>query len=282
MPFRIIIFLVAAVFSATAQQKALRFVDADTKRPVVDADVYADSLFIAATDANGNVKVDISGSYKNLIIKHVSYEKRVVSRDSLAVQKVYQLKKFAHVLDEVVLNNLGKQDSLVGPQLNFSWGDKAATYIAYSNDHFISKLRFRVTNFGGVKGMNYLPFMANIYTYDTITRLPGKPLLPQDILVENKDGNKWAEADVSSYRLKVPKEGICITFIIPAKDRGTADDFVWSKVGRIAAVPALEIADGDKKEFSFLYGYVLNGRAYINEWCRVKRKHYMMEIDLEE
>lgn len=265
-----------------AQQKALRFVDSKTKKPITDAYVYLDSAFIAATDFNGNVKFDMARSYSNLIVDHIAYNKRTIPRDSILVKKVYFLKKRADVLDEVYISDRQKKDTLVYIQTNFNRGNRAATYVAYKNDNYISRLKFRVISVFGVKGMEYLPFMANIYTYDTVTKLPGRPLLPADIAVENKNGNKWAEVDVSAYKIKVPKEGVCIVFIIPEKEKVTYDEFVWSKVGRIAAVPALEIAGGDEKTFSFIYRYIMDGRAYSNKWARVKNNHYMMELVLEE
>jgi hypothetical protein len=76
-------------------------------------------------------------------------------------------------------------------------------------------LKFRVTNTHGVKGLNFLPFKANVYALDSITKLPGKPLLPQDIVVENKNGATWATIDISKYDIKVPRQGACVVFIIP-------------------------------------------------------------------
>ncbi len=271
-----------ATCGANAQQKLLRFVEKGTGKPVQDADVYTDTSFIAATNYNGNVKVDINGNFSDLIVNHVNYEKRTIPRDSLAVQKVYQLKKLAHVLDEVVLNSKSQNDSLADVKHNFHWGEKAATFIARQNDNYISKIKYRVTNVGGVKGLNYLPFKANIYTYDTLTKLPGTALIPYDILVENKTGADWAVADVSAYKVKVPKEGLCVVFIIPLKDKITYDDFVWSRWGRIAAVPALEFAGNSKNSFSFLYDFVFTGTNYIMAWRRVKSKYYKIEIELTE
>ncbi|MXN91064.1 hypothetical protein GR160_07460 [Flavobacterium sp. Sd200] len=283
MPLKFTVLLLLLSLPLCAQQKALRFVDSKTKKPITDAYVYLDSAFVAATDFNGNVKFDMGRSYSNLIVDHVAYYKRTITRDSILIKKVYSLKKHVDVLDEVYISDRQKKDTLAGIKTNFSWGNKAATFVAYQNDSYIKRLKFRVISVFGVKGMEYLPFMANIYTYDTVTKLPGKSLLPQDIAVENKNGNKWAEADISAYKIKVPKEGICIMFILPQLDRGVHDnDFVWSKVGRIAAVPALEIAGGDKKTFSFVDNYVLNGRSYSEKWARVEGNHYMMELVLEE
>lgn len=282
MRFILCLVLLLAAPVAFAQQKLFRFVEKGTGKPVADADVYTDTTFVSATNYNGNVKVDINGDYKSLIINHVNYEKRVIPRDSLAVQKVYQLKKRANVLDAVVLDSKSQNDSLADVKQNFFWGERAATFIARQNDNFINKIKFRVTNVGGVKGLNYLPFMANIYSYDTITKLPGTPLIPDDILVENKTGADWAVADVSAYKIKVPNEGLCVVFIIPLKDKITDDELVWSRWGSIPAVPALTFAGNSKNHFSFLYDYIFTGTRYVWAWRRVKRKYYKIEIELAE
>ena len=273
----------AGITSLSAQVKAFRFIDSETYRPIADADVYTDSVFVAATSYNGNVKVDLGGEFKNLTINHIAYEKCVIPHDSLLVKKVYTIKKQAWMLDEVIVDSEIKKDSVELPVTNPGWGSKTATFIPHKNDNYISELQFRVINIGGIKGLNYLPFKANLYQYDTVTNMPGKPLLEEDILVENPDGNAWAVADVSSYKITVPKEGIFIVFIIPPFEEGLYErDFIQANFGTISAVPALKLSRADKNHYSFRYDPYFSGNGFVKEWKLTGHRYYKMDVKLEK
>lgn len=286
MAIRLLLLFLLFSVESFAQQKLLRFIEQVTGKPVQDADVYADTVFIATTNYNGNVKADVSGAYNNLVVSHVNYERRVIPRDSLVLKKVYTVKKLDHVLDEVVVSSDAEIDSTTSVHWNFSYGMKAATLIDAAAGSTINQLRFRVTNGvnSGVKGLNYLPFMANVYEIDTITKLPGKALLPEDVLVENKSGADWATVDVSSYRLKIPQQGACVVFIIPEfKDDGIYKTFwISSKNGLISAVPNLKHQPfPGKANRSFLYNTFVEdygktgGTAF--RWKLLRNAKYVME-----
>lgn len=128
--------------------------------------------------------------------------------------------------------------------------------------------------------------MANVYELDSITKLPGKPLLPQDLLVENKTGADWAVVDISNYKLKLPKQGACIVFIIPAWNDNSgiyATRTIWSKVGEIDAVPYLKSKGEGKVSGSFLYMQYPYDPDYQTrpglKWKPVKHYRYMIEAE---
>ena len=118
---------------------------------------------------------------------------------------------------------------------------KAAVFIPKVNgDSQIKKVLFGVSDFGGVKNLKYLPFKFNLYTKDSLG-YPDKPLLEKDILIAKKDSKIWTKVDVSSYNLKMPNDGVFIVFILLKKEeyKYKNDEFISSKIGAIAAVPAL-------------------------------------------
>jgi hypothetical protein len=273
-----------SVMSLFAQQKALRFTDGATRKPVADADVYTDSVFVAPTNFNGNVNVNISGSFKNIIVSHIAYKKRVVPRDSLLIKKVYTLERKVDMLEEVLINSQINKDSTTLPNKNTSWGQQLATFIPYKNEKYISKLKFRVVSVLGVKGLNFLPFKANLHEYDTIAHLPGKPILEEDLLVENQEGRSWVEIDISSFKIKMPKQGIVIVFKIPLFEEGLYKvDFIQSKGGLITATPMLKYEPVKKGYFSFQYADYLTDGSFISkrEWRRVRRDYFLMDLVLE-
>lgn len=274
-----------------AQPKLFRFIEKETNKPIPDADVYTDSVFVGATNYNGNIKIDVSGSYKNVIVSHVTYEKRIISRDSLAVRKVYTIKKLGYVLDEVVVDSRTDNDSTSYLYRAFSYGLRVATHIRATSGDKITILKFKVSNTLGVKGLIFLPFMANVYTIDSITKLPGKPLLPEDVLVENKNGATWATVDISKYDIKVPKQGACVVFIIPHTDFIPGQDgfyktfTVMSKVGPIAAVPYLKWEHTSHENSGFLYDSFMDFDTGISSpvmWKRINKAQYIMKVEVEK
>nr|WP_322625171.1 hypothetical protein [uncultured Flavobacterium sp.] len=284
----IALFICANVF---AQPKLFRFIEKETNKPIPDADVYTDSVFVGATNYNGNIKIDVSGSYKNVIVNHVAYEKRIIPRDSLAVRKVYTIKKLDYVLDEVVVDSRTDKDSTTSLYGCFSYGMKIASPIKAFTGEKITILKFRVTNTQGVKGLNFLPFKANVYVLDSVTKLPLTPLLPEDITVENKSGATWATTDISKYDVKVPKQGACVVFIIPQTDFIPGQDgfyktfTVLSKVGAIAAVPYLKWERTSHKNSGFIYDSFVDMNTGITGsqmWKRIRDARYIMETETQK
>jgi hypothetical protein len=131
-----------------------------------------------------------------------------------------------------------------------------------------------------------LPFRANVYEFDTLTKLPGKKLLPKDLLVNN-NGAKWAEIDISRYNLKIPSQGVFVVFIIPDFNEGLyKQQTINSEIGAICAVPNLKYRKSDKYNISYIYAqYPLNHytsygeRKWETTWRLVEDKVYMINIE---
>lgn len=261
--------------------------DSKSGSPVADADVYADSVFVASTDFIGYVNVNMDSNFKKLTIDHIAYDKLAIHYDSLFVNRVYRLKKSDNVLQEVIVNSKTKEDSLVLPYANFIHGMKVATLIKERAGSYITHLKFRVVSPHGVKGLNFLPFKANVYEMDSATHLPDKPLLPHDVLVENKEGNNWATVDISEYNIKIPPQSACIVFIIPHYDEGLYETFwIQSKLGLIDAVPMLKYRQALNKGESYMYEYFdgdyLRGIEGKYKWRLIDHAHYIMEATVKK
>ena len=285
MKLKLFYLLLPFTIQLHAQQQMLRFVEQGTGKPLPDADVYMDTTFVAPTNYNGNVKVNMAMHFERLCIKHINYSIMAIPKDSISVKKVFELKKNDNVLKEVLLDKATAGDTLALLHLNFSHGDKVAKQIDAKEGSLITKLRFRVTNGtnSGVKGLRFLPFKANVYALDTTTNLPGKPLLDKDILVENKNGHKWATIDISSYNLRMPPGGACLVFIIPPYEEGLYKQlWIQSKSGLISAVPNLKhrllLGTGS----SYIYtAFTLNeyGELSGKAWRAVDGWDYVLEAE---
>ncbi|ESU29690.1 hypothetical protein FLJC2902T_01630 [Flavobacterium limnosediminis JC2902] len=237
--------------------------------------------------ADENGKFEMPNEYVNNIdyveVSSIGFEKKV----SKIVSDTIFLDDYSNQLSEVIVNSKSKIkdelsffEKLKSFETNFSWNAKAAVYIPKSNDNkYVKNLLFAVSDFGGVKNLKYLPFKVNLYTVDSLG-FPYKPILEKDILVTKTDTEKWTTVDVSKFKVAIPDEGFFVVFIIlDGKDYKT--DFVWSKHGSIAAVPALKAYKYNKNYIrkSYLcrpYNYALLNKS--DAWT-LEKLHYMIDIE---
>ncbi|MTH16370.1 hypothetical protein [Flavobacterium sp. LC2016-01] len=199
----------------------------------------------------------------------------------LTFQSVFSQEK----LDAVIVNSNFKSkqelsffEKLNSFETNFSWTDKAATYIPKSSENKeIKNLLFSVSDYGGITNLKYLPFKVNLYTVDSL-RMPGKPILEQDILVKKDDNEYWTKVDISKSKITIPDEGIFVVFILLEKENYPTD-FIYSKKGLIAVVPALK---------AYRYSKTYIRKSYIYRQCNYPEKcniwlpehsHFIMDVE---
>lgn len=126
-------------------------------------------------------------------------------------------------MEEVIIEKASDQNSIttivdIGVNLfpatwNFSCNMKSATLIPYENANKISKLKFRLNDFDGVKDLNYLSFKVNLYTVGILGE-PEEKILLNDLLVQNKKGNEWAIVNIEKHNIYIPVEGLYVVFIV--------------------------------------------------------------------
>ncbi|GAA3779214.1 hypothetical protein GCM10022271_09330 [Corallibacter vietnamensis] len=254
-------------------------------------------VYVSNQDGVFNVNKDLIGKNVNIEFSALGYEK--IIKECLT-QKVYYTNKIIEELQEVII--VSKQDNnrdKLTPSLfkklnkfkrNFGWKDKVAVYIPQNKknqDKPILKIKYKTTNFKGVKGIEYLPFIANIYSVDKNTGLPSKALLG-DTIVSKEQGKKWAVVDVSNENVLIPKEGLYIVYELLDFDYYEVK-WLQSQIGAISAVPALEVFKFDEDYISKSYqffsatqqfspGYLANNRLVAFGWSMVNW-HYIIEIE---
>lgn len=123
-------------------------------------------------------------------------------------------------MEEVIIEKISDQNSIttidIGVNLfpaNFVWSFKSATLISYENANKISKLKFRLNDFDGVKDLNYLSFKVNLYTVGIFGE-PEEKILLNDLLVENTKVDEWAVVNIEKYNISIPVEGLYVVFIV--------------------------------------------------------------------
>lgn len=249
-----------------------------------------DSSEFVISDKQGVFKIspfkDRNNEIKSIEISSLGY-KKIVTKFLL---QSYFLNDNVEDLNEIVIpkksnakQELSFFEKLNSVPINFSWEGKAAVFIPKVNgDSQIKKVLFGVSDFGGVKNLKYLPFKFNLYTKDSLG-YPDKPLLEKDILIAKKDSKIWTKVDVSSYNLKMPNDGVFIVFILLKQEeyKYKNDEFISSKIGAIAAVPALRAyryqKDYIRKSYYF-HNYFYLPLQKSNIWT-LEECHYWMDIE---
>ncbi|KGO93839.1 hypothetical protein Q767_14275 [Flavobacterium enshiense DK69] len=237
--------------------------------------------------ADENGKFEMSNEYINEIdhveVSSIGFKKKV----SKIVSDTIYLDEDTNQLSEVIVDSKSKIkyqlsffEKLNSFETNLSWNSKAAVYIPKNyEDKCVKNLLFGVSDFGRVKNLKYLPFKVNLYTVDSLG-FPYKPILEKDILVTKTDAKKWTTVDVSKFGITVPDEGLFVVFII-LDQKDYKNDFIYSKYGPIAAVPALRAYRYDKNFIrkSYLYRpYYYEPLNKNNVWT-LENLHYMVDID---
>jgi len=263
---------------------------AESGLPIANATIKTLSragLRYFTTDKKG--KFEIPNDYKKTIdfteITSLGFKKEVRK----GVLETIYLENDNNELDEVIVstklkmkNELSFLEKLNTRETNFSWNDKASIYIPKnSDDKCIKNLLFAVSDFGGVKNLQYLPFSVNLYTADSLG-MPDKPIFEQDIPAKKEKPEHWTKIDISKYKIKIPEAGIFVVFII-LPENAYPIDFIKAKFGNnirtIAAVPALKAYNYSKTYIrkSYLY-YECDDIENCNKW-KPQILHYMMDVE---
>ncbi|WP_456438713.1 hypothetical protein [Psychroserpens sp.] len=275
-------------FSICQETKVLDF---NSNQPIENVSISIDKKFIGYFDSNGDFKIEEGVKYNSISFSHLSYETLSIEREHFNGQVVYLVSK-SETLDEVEIDGKKKYSlargvlggtGLLGGRTHLGWDSKAVTFIPFEEEGEITKLTYRLVDVLGVKGLKYLRFKANLYTIDTITRLPEKKLIEEDIITSNKNGDRVFLLDVSKYNIQMPKEGVFVAFIILNYDEYNVKG-VMSKGGQICATPAIKtrVRKNKEKRFSVKYtkGYYDSKLTY--KWNKIDDYFYVMGLEVEQ
>jgi hypothetical protein len=72
----------------------------------------------------------------------------------------------------------------------------------------VTQVQFYISQWSGNKTTKKAPFKVRLLSYDTLTKLPGKPLLYKELIVYPQ-GNK-AIIELNDYSIRFPKEGLIV------------------------------------------------------------------------
>ncbi len=208
--------------------------------------------------------------------------------------------QIANILDTVVVAEpklKKKQHISVFKKLSIfetqcgGWNQKAATFIPFEEENenkTISILKYATSNIGGTKGLDYLPFKANLYSVDTDTGKPKDPLIDKGIKINKNRKGKYVEINIKEYNFKIPEEGIYIVMEILPKEEYPST-FIKANLpemglSTISCVPAIKAYKYDKdfirKSYASqkTYNQLVN-KASEQDWY-LQDCHYLMDLEL--
>lgn len=276
-----------------------------TQEPAFAGFVYSNSSGLPVE--NATVKVNVKKKYlisisnnkgkfqfkdfgKNEIqsveVSHISFNSKKINK---FVDTIFLDEKINHLSDVIISSkkqanklSLSPLKKLFTEERNFSWDESIAVFVPQeleNKEKKIKKLLYAVSDYGGVKGLKYQPFSANVFSVDTITKLPKEPIIKGKIIVKKENEKFWVEVDVSEYNIKIPKEGIFI--VMELLDKDVYDGLiVQSNKGLISAVPAIKVYafDEDFVRKSYMKGRYIIGEDEENIWIE-KKCHYLMDVE---
>ncbi|MHC0441671.1 carboxypeptidase-like regulatory domain-containing protein [Flavobacterium sp. 3-210] len=237
------------------------------------------------TDENG--KFEIPNNDKNKIdyieISSLGFKKLI---KKTILDTIY-LATETNQLDEIIINSKSELKDMLSffeklntLEANFSWDNKAATFIPKNKENKeIRNLLYAVSDFKGVKNLKYLPFKANLYSVDSLG-MPNKPILEEDILVKKENDENWVKVDISKYKITIPEEGVFVVFIILGEEDYKYQDFIRSYIGWISPVPALKAYKYNKNYIR--KSYIYRNCSYpekCNIWLPEKYFHYLIDVE---
>lgn len=262
----LLIVFVGIFFSKVAIAQRISIVSKNTGEPLPYATITnLGSKWANVSRADGSFLFtkENSNQTDTLIISYTGYE--TITLTLPASDKQISLQPVAEMLMPVEVfpcksSKTTRTENYTKYKADYSLGstEKAlASWAAHipNNDKsrsVVTQIQFYTSQFSGNKTSKKAPFKVRILSYDTLTKLPGKPLLYQELIVYPQ-GNK-AILDLNDYSIRFPKEGLVV-----------AIDFFYAGDEYVFSVPTkLHKPDGSIKDTIMMHYGASIRAAYDN------------------
>ncbi|WP_290699428.1 hypothetical protein [Lacinutrix sp.] len=277
-------------FSLGQQIENFKILDFVTHEPIENVRISINNRHYGYSDKEGNFFVNEKVLLDSIGLVHLNYDNSTIKKEKLIKSSIYLYPK-SEALNKVEIDGKKQQNNtinLVGKlglnsKQHFAWNSKAITYIPFKAEGGITKLKYKLTNIAGVKGLKYLEFKTNLYSIDSITRLPGKQLIVKDIITSNSNGDRIYSLDISEYNIQMPKDGVFIAFIVLDHTEYPVSS-IMSRRGELCATPVLKTRFRKKNEKRF--SMILTPEGYFSKtepkWQKLDFNFFLMDLELEE
>jgi hypothetical protein len=256
-------------------------IDSQTGQHISDVAMYSNNSIVAYSGKNGEIDFILSKDSVIFMFSHPLYMPLRIPSHKLVENSVIKLHRRSTNIDEIEI--VAKRPHKIGRTLLLpftfkympSWNDKLFTFYPKRNNKYIKSIKYRIVDYKGTKGLKNLAFKANLFTVNPVSKLPDKPLLDKDTIINNSDGNKWVSLDVSKNKIKIPENGIFIALIIPEKEFYKVK-YIRSRSGVHCAVPAIKTRI--KKTSSEIYSLRFPKSPH-NKTNRLPDQYFMMKLE---
>lgn len=246
--------------------------------PVPYAHIFLDNVYHTYSDENGDFVLSDNVKFDTLKISHLTFQSQSVAYTDLKAKPVIRVEEKTIALNEVAINvKRGKiraevllpEKSIIGHmgrghdiQLVYETGNvygqnpdavKVARAIYIPNEgkfenSLITKIILKSVDKQIEGDKTYIPFLVNLMTYDTVTKLPKDKIFEEDLHVGKKRGQEIIIDLSREEAVPFPKEGICVVVSVYRTEHYIHNGF--NSPPKFEAV-ALKKSSGFREYFSY-------------------------------
>lgn len=206
------------------------------------AHILLDEKLVSFSDELGIFIIDMNSDFKTLVIKHLSYQTKEITKNDLTNMYEVYMEENENLLDEVVISakknpkhhvllpdKAGKEYFMKGLDVLFPYNFKNAVYIPNEfkkGNHIIKNIVFEARKGYDDPDSKFIPFKINLMTVDSVTFLPKDKLFKEDLAVGKRENQKLLKVDISEYNIEFPKDGIFVVVSLYDKEYYESHGFI--------------------------------------------------------
>jgi hypothetical protein len=270
-------FLVLLFSTITFAQKRILVIDKENRNPIVNVAILINDTVKYASNDEGFFLIKNKDLKKEISLKHVSYE--TINLNELVNVDTIFFEKKINKLNEIILVNKKNKELIILPpnsiisEFGFYKGHNTnldTQYVTYIPNEIDSEYKIKSIIIELKKGhwksenLNLMPFKLNLYSVDSILKIPLEKLIDESIYTKKENKNKII-VDVSDYNIDFKKGGIFVSVEILDIEEYVKDGFFYNSGPSFKYLKKLKQNDfftleknNDKNEWkklSFVYNF---------------------------
>jgi hypothetical protein len=270
-------FLVLLFSTITFAQKRILVIDKENRNPIVNVAILINDTVKYASNDEGFFLIKNKDLKKEISLKHVSYE--TINLNELVNVDTIFFEKKINKLNEIILVNKKNKELIILPpnsiisEFGFYKGHNTnldTQYVTYIPNEIDSEYKIKSIIIELKKGhwksenLNLMPFKLNLYSVDSILKIPLEKLIDESIYTKKENKNKII-IDVSDYNIDFKKGGIFVSVEILDIEEYVKDGFFYNSGPSFKYLKKLKQNDfftleknNDKNEWkklSFVYNF---------------------------
>ncbi len=270
----------------------LKVLDSLTKLPISGVTISInDSKTVQITDDFGVIdlkKLNLTNN-SSITLTSIRYDKKILNSNYLTNNDFVFLNQVTYALNEVIISTKNYRNHLVGGGMSLLYGSNSYGSYSYEEARFFGneykdKSKIVAAQYFVIKKQSFQKktnvdlsnaFGVRIYEANA-DGSPGKPLLPDPLVVMAEAHGKWFNVNLAQYNLQVPRYGFVVSYEIFSTsfygvkpDRVNAENFV-------APVLAIKTYLRKSRDSWRKYSYAKS------KWTRDERSHFAIRAMVAE